>query len=451
VGPDKSRDDYIKIVNQELDELQKILQKNKEAFLKDDSTNFSQALKLTEDYQNTFKKLVTLIEERNNIISNQLDKYGPQFSSISEDIKLNSKARQDRMGPVMSSGIIATIFILCFVAFGAFYFSRFLSKELILASDDLKVRIGRSIAGIISCSSQIRGINQELIDSSDTLDKVVVEQKESSTETAAAATETTETVRGVQGLVAESNESSERIKKITIEATQTMDSLIESMKDIQASNDQIQNLSQLMNEIHAKIKVIDDIVFQTKLLSFNASVEAARAGDAGKGFSVVAEEISNLAKVSGDSAAEISAIIQSSSKEVDNIIVLNSQKVQSGREYVQISSKKLKEISSNSDENLEAMSKVLASSEEQSIAVSEITKAIHIIDSSSNKLSHLSSSNKLSVDKIGLEARKLEDLLSDLKSIVGDDEEPDQSNISVTGTRDLENKERLDYHNFDAA
>ncbi|MBC7465119.1 MAG: hypothetical protein H7256_03945 [Bdellovibrio sp.] len=50
-----------------------------------------------------------------------------------------------------------------------------------------------------------------------------------------------------------------------------------------------------MEEIGNKTKVINDIVFQTKLLSFNASVEAARAGEHGKGFAVVAEEVGKLA------------------------------------------------------------------------------------------------------------------------------------------------------------
>ena len=74
----------------------------------------------------------------------------------------------------------------------------------------------------------------------------------------------------------------------------------------------------LISEIGNKTKVINDIVFQTKLLSFNASVEAARAGEHGKGFSVVAEEVGNLAHMSGNSAKEITQLLESSINRVNN-------------------------------------------------------------------------------------------------------------------------------------
>ena len=60
------------------------------------------------------------------------------------------------------------------------------------------------------------------------------------------------------------------------------------------SNKEIQEIVKVIAEIGNKTKVINDIVFQTKLLSFNASVEAARAGENGKGFAVVAEEVGKL-------------------------------------------------------------------------------------------------------------------------------------------------------------
>jgi methyl-accepting chemotaxis protein len=149
----------------------------------------------------------------------------------------------------------------------------------------------------------------------------------STTEQAAAIQQTVAAIEEVSSMVQKNAENSKRSEDVSTksqekaqqgkEAVQAMIHSIDDIKisntdimqQIDKSNQQISDIVKVISEIGNKTKIINDIVFQTKLLSFNASVEAARAGEHGKGFAVVAEEIGNLAQMSGNAAKEISQML----------------------------------------------------------------------------------------------------------------------------------------------
>ncbi len=91
-----------------------------------------------------------------------------------------------------------------------------------------------------------------------------------------------------------------------------MVSLVRAMEAIESQSEDVGRMVEIIEDIGKETKAIHAIVFETKMLSFNASIEAARAGDHGAGFSVVAQEINSLAEMSGTAAHAIHRLLDES-------------------------------------------------------------------------------------------------------------------------------------------
>ena len=131
----------------------------------------------------------------------------------------------------------------------------------------------------------------------------------------------------------------------------------------------IDEIGQTGNRIGEIITVINEIAFQTNLLALNAAVEAARAGDQGRGFAVVAGEVRNLAQRAGQSAKEISNLINDSQEKISN-----------GTELVNKSGESLKEIIGSVKQVSRIISDIAAASDEQRRGIEQINTAVVDMD-----------------------------------------------------------------------
>ena len=175
-------------------------------------------------------------------------------------------------------------------------------------------------------------------------------------------------------------------------------SLLETVAD---GNKEIAKIEHIIQEIGEKTKIINDIVFQTRLLSFNASVEAARAGEYGKGFSVVAEEVGNLAQLSGKASLEIRDLISRSQELTSQIVEETRSKVQqqsgktrqtiaAGKDSARACDTVLQQIFDSAEELNKKVTDITFASKEQATGVDEITSAMNTIDSITQKNMSLS-------------------------------------------------------------
>ena len=209
-----------------------------------------------------------------------------------------------------------------------------------------------------------------------------------------------------------------------------VEGLSDAMNEINKSNAELATIVNLINEISAKTKVINSIVVKTELLSFNASIEAARAAEYGKGFAVVAEEVGNLARLSGESAKEIESLLEESALRVSEIVELIQSRVSVGQdrsgECVNVFSK----ISELSGDLSNSVNSISTACNEQTKGVDQTTIAMNDISKATQEnLMITNDTSKLS-NHVRKEIDDLSDTIEDLKDLIRENEDEETHNNS---------------------
>ena len=174
-----------------------------------------------------------------------------------------------------------------------------------------------------------------------------------------------------------------------------MDEMIIAVKDI---NEASQSIGKI-------IKTIDDIAFQTNILSLNAAVEAARAGQHGKGFAVVAEEVRNLASKSADAARETGAMIQNS-----------MEKAEFGSRIAGETAASLTEIIAGINESSLLIDEIAKSSEDQTLGIDHINTGIDQVAQVVQQNSATSEESAAASEQMSSQADMLQELISQFKT-----------------------------------
>lgn len=285
--------------------------------------------------------------------------------------------------------IIIVVLSIIIISILGVLIGNYISKPVIRASSNLA-----------KYTNVIRSSSQDLSNSSSMLSELATSQASSITETAASLEQVSAMVKNNSEQANLSVTNSKEVFDLANKGTGAIQRMQEAINTILQSNQEIKKLVEIIAKIGEKTEIIDEIVFQTKLLSFNASVEAERAGEHGRGFAVVAQEVSNLALNSGKASAEISSIVKSSISDAKKITDENEKKVGNGVEITNEVAKILTSIEKSAKELSEQANQISASSREQSTGVDQINEAITQLDSDTQKNTEAAHNNADAASKL---------------------------------------------------
>lgn len=258
-------------------------------------------------------------------------------------------------------------------------------------SNDMKLT--NDIAEQVSAgSSQISSVSQTL--------------SQGTTEQASAVEELSVTVTNIAELSRRNAEEANRASEISVEAAQGVDESNTYMTQMLTAMNEITATSKEIGKI---VKAIDDIAFQTNILSLNAAVEAARAGSSGKGFAVVADEVRNLAQRSAEAAKNTTALVESTVVAIEN-----------GRKIADATAKSLQQVEQKAGFVSDVISKIDEASVNQASATEQVLQGIDQVSTVVQTNSATAEESAAAAEELAAQARILSGMTSQYKLFSAD-------------------------------
>jgi len=274
----------------------------------------------------------------------------------------------------------------------------------------------RSLVGLISTTSSA---SNQISSSIEEMATGAAEQSCQTNEVAAAIEQMTKTIVATtknSSSAAEAAKNAGMIAKeggkVIIDTIAGMNRIAEVVKTSAITVHALGNSSDKIGEI---VQVIDDIADQTNLLALNAAIEAARAGEQGRGFAVVADEVRKLAERTTKATKEIAVMIKTIQKDTAGAVDSMEKgtiEVEKGKLLADEASNSLNLIIAGSEDVVNISTQVAAASEEQAATAEQISKNIESI----NKVTNDNSEGVLQIAKAAAELNRLTESLQEIVS-----------------------------------
>jgi len=251
-----------------------------------------------------------------------------------------------------------------------------------------------------------------------------------STETATAVSETTTTVEEVKQTsqltsqkaryVSDNAEKAMQAAKAGRKAVEeTVESVNHIREQIESIAESIVKLSEQGQAVGEIVATVTDIAEQVNLLSVNAAIEAARAGDQGKGFSVVAQEIKSLAEQSKQATSQVRTILNEVQKGISAAVMVTEQgskAADAGVKQAAEAGQAIKVLTDSVTESAQAATQIAASSQQQTVGMDQVVDAMENIKKASAESLSSTKQVEISASDLNKLSQKLKDLVSKFKA-----------------------------------
>ncbi len=266
-------------------------------------------------------------------------------------------------------------------------------------------------------SSRTAALVENMSHTIETVEKGAKEQGMAAAKAAELTASLSETIQQVSGnaeaVTRDSNLAADAARK----GTQTVDTTIEGMRRIQEkvglSAEKVHDMGNRSNQIGAIVETIDDIASQTNLLALNAAIEAARAGEHGKGFAVVADEVRKLAERSSMATKEIGGLIKDIQHTVDEAVVAmndGATEVRTGVSLANESGKALENI-------LTAVEAVFVQASQATEAAARMNSFSEELVKSVDEVARIAETNSIASDEMKTDSEDVTQAMENIASV----------------------------------
>src|SRR5689334_20099634 len=276
-------------------------------------------------------------------------------------------------------------------------------------------RVRKAAMEVTACSNNI-------LVAADEMQAGATQQDQEITNTSSAVEELTVSMKQVSNNAEASAEAARRALDAAEQGNRAVRDTLDGMQriraSVQATAKKIKSLGDRSLEISEIINVINDITEQTNLLALNAAIEAARAGEAGRGFAVVADEVRKLAEHSRTATKDIAGLIKAIQAETNEAVVVmeeGTKEVEVGARLADQAGKALEAISSVVRQSAEQVQEISLASKQQVRGTEGVANAMQIISNITRQTSQGARQTARTVENMVKLSEQLNEALSQFR------------------------------------